>query len=467
MSDDAGLTEIYERWASLFDPETFRSVPPPVGGDGESDDRRAHLREFLAMGVEGHRTRELQDRALAVEATTMVAVQGKEIPFRRLPIEIRKEPDRDRRAALEDSRRRVVAEKLNPIHADVVARYHAVAEELTGLTYEAYCAGLARLDFDDLESRTEAFLAETADVHRDLLEWYARRALGSVPDDLATHDLQRLLYGEEYRKLFPDSDMVPRIRRVVSRMGFDPLAGGRIELDVEERPKKSPRAFCAAIRVPEEVKLVLQPHGGLDDYVTFLHELGHALHFAHVDATLPVESRRLGDNAVTESYAFTFDHLMLLPEFLRDLVEIERAEDYLRFVALREIVIVRRYCAKFHYERSLHGQGLDPARAEEYAERLQAATGARTAMEYWLDDVDPHFYCVRYLRAWMFAGALHQALRDRFDSDWFRNPRTGPFLADLWALGQSRPLEALARERLGLERLDFEPLLEMIHERTG
>ncbi|HUE96163.1 MAG TPA: hypothetical protein VMN39_05860 [Longimicrobiaceae bacterium] len=416
------------------------------------------------MGGEGHRTRELQDRALAIEAATTVTVDGEELPYRRLPIEIRKEPDRGRRAALEEARRGVVAERLNPIHADAIGEFHAVADELLGLTYAAYCAQLARLDFDDLESRTEAFLAETVDAHRDLLAWYAKRALGSVPDDLANHDLYRILYGEEYRELFPQSDMVPRIRRVVGRMGLDPLAGGRIDLDVEERPKKSPRAFCAAIRVPDEVKLVLQPHGGLDDYVTFLHELGHALHFAHVDAGLPVESRRLGDNAVTESYAFTFDHLMLLPEFLRDVVELESPADYLRFAGLREMVFVRRYCAKFRYERSLHREGPAPARAEEYAERLEAATGARTPPDYWLDDVDPHFYCVRYLRAWMFAGALHGALRDRFDSDWFRNPRTGPFLVDLWALGQSRPPEALARERLGLDELDFEPLLGMIHE---
>jgi len=441
-------------------------VTPPEGGT-EEDDRRAHLREFLGMGIEGHRTRELQDRALEVEAATRVKVDGRELPYRRLPIEIRQEPSRERRAALEESRRAVVTERLNPIHADALGEVHAVAGELTGLDYEAYCAELARLDFDQLESRTEAFLAETADAHRDLLAWFAKRALGSVPEDLATHDLSRILYGEEYRALFPEPDMVPRIRRVIGRMGLDPLAGGRIELDVEERPKKSPRAFCAAIRVPEEVKLVLQPHGGLDDYITFLHELGHALHFAHVGADLPVESRRLGDNAVTESYAFTFDHLMLLPDFLGDVAGLEDTADYLRFAGLRELVIVRRYCAKFGYERALHRDGPAPGRSEEYAERLAAATGARTSPDYWLEDVDPHFYCVRYLRAWMFAGALHRALRDRFDSDWFRNPRAGPYLADLWALGQSRPLEALARERLGLDELGFEPLLGMIHERIG
>ena len=41
------------------------------------------------------------------------------------------------------------------------------------------------------------------------------------------------------------------------------------------------RAFCAPVRVPHEVYLVLRPHGGQTDWTTFLHELGHALGLIH------------------------------------------------------------------------------------------------------------------------------------------------------------------------------------------
>ena len=108
------------------------------------------------------------------------------------------------------------------------------------------------------------------------------------------------------------------------------------------------------------------------------------------------------------------------------------------------------------------GQG---PRANEYATRLSDATRARTPRELWIEDVDPHFYCVRYLRAWMFAGTVHVALRERYDEDWFLNPRSGPFLAELWALGQEGRVEDLARDRLGVESLGFGPLMEMIDER--
>ena len=64
-SDSAGV-EAIDRHQDLFDPGAFRAVEPPVG-DSREDQRRAHLREFLAEGIEGHRTRDLRDAYLAAE----------------------------------------------------------------------------------------------------------------------------------------------------------------------------------------------------------------------------------------------------------------------------------------------------------------------------------------------------------------------------------------------------------------
>ncbi len=311
---------------------------------------------------------------------------------------------------------------------------------------------------------TDRLLAETEAAHEDLLRWYTRRNLPGVRRrELHGHDLARLLYGSEYLSAFEGDRMVPRISGMVEAMGLDPRADGRIEYDLEERPTKAPRAFCSPIRVPDEVKLVLRPYGGYDDYATFLHELGHALHFAHADPDLPLEFRRLGDNGVTEGYAITLDHLMLLPGFHRRVMGIGDPSEFLRFAAFRELVMLRRYAAKFAYERSLHRTGPEPSLATDYAERLSRATGVRVSEALYLDDVDPHFYCIRYLRAWMMSGALHEKLRERYDEDWFRNPRTGEFLLELWSTGQSEPVETLV-ERLGVESLSFAPLIRMVHE---
>ena len=464
-TDAAGVEAIYDRYATLFEPDVFHAVEPPEG-DSRDDLRRAHLREFLAEGIEGHRTRELRDAYLAAEAAAVVEVNGERIPYRRMPVRIRQEAARDVRIELDRARLKVIEKELNPISLETTLRKHDVARELLDTDYDDYCERLSGIDFDELEARTTALLAETADPYDDLLSHYGRRALSGVDlREIWTHDLSRLFHGEEFAPLFPGDSMVPRIRGMVTAMGLDMTAGGRIELDIEERASKTPRAFCATIRVPDEVKLVLQPYGGHDDWSTFLHELGHALHFANVDPEQPLEFRRMGDNGVTEGWAMTFDHLMLSPSFLRRVAGIPDPEAYLRFAAFRELAALRRYAAKLSYERSLHREGPGPERSDEYATRLSDATRARTPRELWIEDVDPHFYCVRYLRAWMFAGTVHVALRDRYDEDWFLNPRSGPFLTELWALGQEGRVEDLAREHLGVESLGFGPLMEMIDER--
>lgn len=401
---------------------------------------------------------------LALEGTATARVDGAEIEYRRLPLEIRREPERGRRERFEEARLEIVAERLNPLLTETIKRSHAVAAELLATSYDRYCESLSGVDFDQLTQGTDRLLADTESVHEDLLRWYARRELPGVPrDELCGHDLARLLYGSEYLTAFEGGRMVPRISGMIEAMGLDPRADGRIEYDLEERPTKTPRAFCAPIRVPEEIKLVLRPYGGYDDYATFLHELGHALHFAHADPALPLEFRRLGDNGVTEGHAISLDHLMLLPAFQRRVMGIADPSEFLRFAAFRELVMLRRYAAKFAYERSLHRTGPEPSLAAEYAERLSRATGVRVSEALFLDDVDPRFYCIRYLRAWMMCGALHGQLRERYDEDWFLNPRTGEFLLDLWSRGQSEPVEALV-ERIGGESVSFAPLLRMVHE---
>ncbi|MGH7559079.1 MAG: hypothetical protein ACREMD_15130 [Gemmatimonadota bacterium] len=399
-----------------------------------------------------------------MEATATAQVDGAEIEYRGLPLEIRREPERGRRERLEEARLAIVSERLTPLLEKSLERSHEVAEELLDTTYDRYCEVLSGVDFDGLAEATDGLLAETEAVHEDLLRWYARRGLVGVGrQELCGHDLARLLYGSEHLAAFEADRMVPRISGMIEAMGLDPRADGRIEYDLEERPTKAPRAFYSPIRVPDEVKLVLRPYGGHDDYSTFLHELGHALHFAHTDLELPLEFRRLGDNGVTEGHAITLGHLMLLPVFHRRVMGIGDPLEFLRFAAFRELVMLRRYAAKFAYERSLHRIGPRPALAADYAERLSRATGVRVSAELYLDDVDPRFYCIRYLRAWMMSGALHGELRERYDEDWFLNPRTGEFLLELWSTGQSEPVETLV-EGLGVERLSFAPLLQMVHE---
>jgi len=244
-------------------------------------------------------------------------------------------------------------------------------------------------------------------------------------------------------------------------MKIDPRAGGRIRVDDEPRPNKTPRAFVATPRIPDEVVLVVRPSGGPDDYAAYLHELGHALHFANTDPGLPVEYRRLGDASVTEAFAFVLDGLLRERGWLKRFAGVAQPREVLRFTAFHKLWFLRRYAAKLEYELLLHTEGPGPRSRETYRELLSDATLVAWPGELYLFDVDAFFYAARYLRAWIFEAQLRELLRERFDEEWYRNDRTGPFLLGLWRQGQRLTVEELAAD-LALGPPSVEPLLAQI-----
>ncbi len=264
--------------------------------------------------------------------------------------------------------------------------------------------------------------------------------------------------------------MESTIRVQMGAMGLDSRASGRVRYDLAEREGKRARAFCAPVRVPDEVYLVLRPHGGVGDWRTFLHELGHALHFANASRDLAFEFRWLGDSSVTEGYAMLFDHLPRDPGWLRrytDLTDAKRPE-FLRAGALEELLYLRRYCGKLLYELELHGGGV-PWRSlpDLYVNILSAATGVRYDAADAFVDVDERFYVARYLRAWQLQAVLTESLRERFDSDWWRNPAAGPWIVgNLYAEGQRELADELAA-RVAEATLDFAPLVRELETRLS
>ena len=110
--------------------------------------------------------------------------------------------------------------------------------------------------------------------------------------------------------------MLPALEATLTDLGVDLRSQENVHLDLESRPSKTPRAFCAPIEVPGKVMLVIQPIGGKDDWEALFHEAGHTEHYAHTSATLPMEAKRLGDMAVTEGWAMLMQHLVTEPAWL-------------------------------------------------------------------------------------------------------------------------------------------------------
>ncbi|MFL5563379.1 MAG: hypothetical protein ACJ79K_18080 [Gemmatimonadaceae bacterium] len=443
--------------------EAYRDAAP-----GSEEQRSA--RSLLDWQLEAQASRvtaELEERELAWESSAVVALDdGRRIPYQRAAIEIANAADRVERLTIDRARSALVGRELASIRRERFDRERdAVAALDVAPSYIDSIEQIGALPLRSLTSQCEAFLRDTADMSRDLLAHALKRELGIDPDDAQRSDALALARGAEFDHAFPPGDLEPAIRRQVGEMGLDPEAGGRIVYDTAEREGKRARAFCAPVRIPEEVHLVLRPHGGATDWQTLLHEAGHALHFANMDAVLPFEHRWLGDNSVTEGYAMLFDHRLQDEGWLRRYSGLRGTElaRFLRRAGFGELRFIRRYCAKLLFEIDLHGGEVPAAEIpSRYADRLSDATGFRYSADDAYADVDPRFYAGRYLQAWQLQAVLGAALTERFDEDWWRNPRAGPWLRDaLFCQGQRETAGELAT-RVASRELSFAPLITAI-----
>jgi hypothetical protein len=456
------IEPIYDRHGELFEREAVERIREAAAGAealaGDRDDERRRLRyllQFAFDGLLGQRTKAEQAELARLEATLEVVENGSRIAYRQVPIEQANEPDPEQRAALERARNALLAERLNPLHREALERAHALSRDLGWPGYAAAYADLRGLDLERLAGQVRRFAEATREAYPEIcdpeLETHVGRRIGA----LERSDLPRFFRAAALDPAFPPERLVGSFRETMGGLGVDLDGQRNVHLDVEARETKSPRAFCATPRVPDEVYLVVPPMGGRDDFAALFHEGGHTEHFARTDAALPFEFRHLGDNSVTESFAFLFEHLTEDPAWLRATLGAAEPGPPVGHARAVKLVMLRRYAAKLDYELELHSPVPDlEAMPARYAELLGRAVRVEWPRESWLADVDPGLYVTCYLRAWALETHWRRALRERFGEDWFERAEAGAWLETLWRNGQRLDADELLAETLG-DELDF------------
>ena len=462
LKESFELEPIYERFSDLTTLAAARELAEhaEVGGPGEVE-----LWHFACEGYLGNLTREEAEAVAGLEASLAASVDGEGIPYRMLRPTIANEPDRGRRERLEAARVELAEERLMPSWIAHDQKRREGTRSLGATTYgELY--GRFGFPLEELAAQARAFLDETEALHVAAFDGFLRRRTGVPLEDARRHDVLRAFRGSEWDQGFPADRMVPALEWTLEGLGIDLGAQQNVQLDLEPRPQKSPRAFCAPIEVPGRIMLVIKPMGGPDDWHAFFHEAGHAEHFAHVSADLPVEFRRLGDNSVTEGWAMLFEHLVDDPAWLSRRLDFARPEDFAEESAVSLLYVVRRYAGKLLYELELHGDVELEAMPARYVELLQDATKIEPSPADYLADVDDGFYCTCYLRAWAFHTQIESYLREQLGRAWFTRPEAGSLLREVWAEGQRLTAADLLDQVAGAT-LELAAVGERIEEEVG
>ncbi len=250
--------------------------------------------------------------------------------------------------------------------------------------------------------------------------------------------------------------------QTLKALGFDLAADPNIRPDLDDRPQKSPRACVIASDPPSVVHLITRAQGGLHDYQAFLHEAGHALHYAGCDPALPYTFRRLSrDHALTEIYSYIVEAISREPGWHAlhfGLSDEEAAaerggDDVPRGAALPPLLREARVRARV--------LGSLP-RGRRHAGRLRGALTAATGVRYRPTASSPTWTPASTRPTTCAPGSARRSCGrgcvEEVGEDWWRSPETGERLRALFREG-TRPSSEEIAGRLGFDPLDTGPLL--------
>lgn len=460
LHDELALGPIYERHASLFARDVVDALRRLVDAGGPEV---GHNRALLAAATDGLIAGEvaaLSDAVGTAEATAAVIWRGETIPCRSLRNRVSEISGRAERNGLFASY--VEAEEaINPLRRERFERIDAVARNLGYADYVELIRTTRGFDPDALGAEIQGFLAESETPYFAALRRFLAR-IEIEQGDASLADLWYLLRGSGWDNWFDGRRLLGVLEATLRGMGIELRGQAGATLDVEARPNKSPRAFVAVVNSPSDVRLVIQPRGGWDDYGVLLHEAGHLEHFLHVDPKLPIALRELGDASVTEGYAMTFERLLAEPAWLTEQLgmPLEHAVAFADFWSLRYLYLQRITAARHLHELRMHRGGEAARDRATYAGLAGLLTGVREPEERYLL-IDDGMYAGAYLRSFMLDAALTDYLIVRHGEAWWKSAAAGETLRRAWSRGQEWNAEQVVAH-LGYDSLDWRPVVRQI-----
>ena len=457
--------EIVARYAELFTRDQLE-VLRQAEAETEPGDELERLYRLRKTCEAGLISAELAAREDALENAILAArveFKAEQLPLRTAQARLAVLPDYGDRDALGRLATDLSA-TFNDERLDVLRAGEKLEAGITGVDDPiARTEEEKGISVHELERALAAASDAASEVYAGLRERWLERLLGPerepVPSSSHVAYLRRL---SPLECIYTKERAVPVCLDTLSRLGLDLEREPNIKLDLEDRPQKSPRACVIPADPPTIVHLITRAQGGLHDYQAFLHEAGHALHYAGCDPSLPYTFRNISrDHALTEIYSYIVEAISRQPSWHARYFDLsdEEAAHNAEATVFMEALLFRRYVAKLRFELEFWSRfGADGGTPEGYAERLTEATGMEYRREGYLADMDAGFYSADYLRAWIRAAQLRAFLEREVGEEWWASTETGDRLRDLFREGTKPSSEEIAA-RIGFDALDTEPLL--------
>ena len=357
--------------------DAWQAVSEVLASPRVDESKRARLellRRHLAFAfVEAHRASATQQRDLFLDTHTFFPAAKTWQPAEAVR-ELPRPASRDSRTALaaELSRQLLAHQSHAQRHLDLgLEALHALK-----LSPEQYLETLhGRAPAPRLEAAS-AVLRETEAAHGDLLAYGLKKLDAQLSARTATaHDAQRTWLAPWLFESFRREDLQHAVSRTLTDLNLSPNADGRLTVDTSAKELKCPHVF--ALRVPDQVRLLLAPGLGLETYATWLGEWAVALHRANTGRTLPFVERRLGDGAVLHAVRALFESFLLDEGWLKRYLRLtaNQAREAARAFAFRQLAELRWHAAHAGFSLGAARRGASAGLEDEDVSRLAPAVG--------------------------------------------------------------------------------------------
>jgi hypothetical protein len=474
LSPEVSLLDLVEAHPLAASGDGLAQARETLGNAEAEDPRRpgrvarlASLRDFLlrvrALSLEPGAAQELWDlpsRPLVRPpgdaglhgALPAVAVE-RELPLLRA---------RERRAELEAA----LADAMVPFDGARSACWEAAQAALNEAGFSNAGQGVVALQargWGEVGS-AEKLLAATEPLARDLGGWLLERHTGARPHPggAERHDVLHLIHAPHCASAFPRGELLRTVRRWAEMLRLDLGADNCIQLDEDDRPLKQSGAQVEPVDPPFEVRISLLPEEGPRALGQLLGAVSVAQLRAGPPGDAPPEDLWLGDPAVSWACFALLEGLLREPEFLQRCAKAELGRDDERAIAIAAVLDARLAAARTLASLQAHEVGLGGRASHAHRELFARAAGADLPAGLALCDLDPWLDSFAELRGRALAARARAFLRDRYDEDWWRNPRALASLNALWARG-GRPTVAEIWAELG-GAPGIEPLVSALEE---
>ncbi len=441
LSSDFGELKCFRAYPELTRADALQEVTELIESPRTEYARKPRLKvlqAFLRQTFLEARAAELTDSVTLALETTRVASASKHWQLaealRELPAQTshkeRDELEKDIGVALTELRT-PFSRRVDVVLAATAELKATSAEKLLELIHGRPLHG--RIDVLD------TFLRDTADAYRDVLTFALKRVDPALkPSQARLHDLDRALSAPWLFEFFRREDLQHAITHCLTDLGLHPNANGRIGIDSEPRPGRSPESQAFELRVPDEVRLLFMPAMGFEPYAKSFSAWGLALHRALVSKSAHFVERRLGDLSVPRAMSLLFESFLGDEAFLKRYLRVPSApaREAARLFAFRQLTAQRRAAAKTVMSIELLRRGPVLPLSDDYQQRLSAALFVEAPKSRFLLDTDVFADDALSLDAWALEQVLHTTLTARFNEDFWRNPAAGRWLSDFAAKGQ-------------------------------